>query len=141
MINTFIANASTIFNAPIEKVWDALINPVLVKQYFFGTELVADWKVGGTIFFRGSWEGTPYEDKGIVQSYEVNKSLSYLYRSSWDTLPDVLENYLLVTYVVEKTDSGTQLTITQQSATEEKARDSEGNWNGIMEGMRKVVEV
>jgi uncharacterized protein YndB with AHSA1/START domain len=140
MENTTTAKVKVTFNAPIEKVWDALINPELIKQYFFGTELVADWRVGGTIYFRGVWEGTPYEDKGIVQTYEVNKTLSYLYRSSWDTLPDVIENYLLVTYTVEQTSNGTQLTITQQSATEEKAKDSEGNWNGIMEGMRKVVE-
>jgi uncharacterized protein YndB with AHSA1/START domain len=140
MKNTLTAKVTAIFNAPIEKIWDALTNPELVKQYFFGTKLVADWKVGGTIYFRGVWEDKPYEDKGLVQTYEANKTLSYLYRSSWDTLPDVLDNYLLVTYTVEKTNEGTQLTITQQSATEEKAKDSENNWNGIMEGMRKVVE-
>ncbi len=140
MKETAIAKASTIFHAPIEKVWDALTNPTLVKQYFFGTELVADWKVGGTIYFRGVWEGKPYEDKGIIQTYEENKTLSYLYRSSWDTLPDILENYLLVTYTLAKTENGTELTIAQQSATAEKAKDSEGNWYGMMEGMRKIIE-
>jgi uncharacterized protein YndB with AHSA1/START domain len=107
MEHKVIAKASTIFNAPIEKVWDALTNPTIVKQYFFGTDLVADWKVGGTIYFRGVWEGTPYEDKGIVQTFVENKTLSYLYRSSWDTLPDVLENYLLVTYNVVTKENGT----------------------------------
>lgn len=42
-----------IVKAPLNKVWDAIIKPELVKQYFFGTELVTTWKIGSPIFFRG----------------------------------------------------------------------------------------
>jgi uncharacterized protein YndB with AHSA1/START domain len=141
MKETFTAKATFTFHAPIEKVWDALINPEKIKQYFFGTDFVANWKVGETIYFRGIWEGKPYEDKGIVKSYEANKSLSYLYRSSWDELPDVIENYLLIRYDVSASENGTELVICQEARSEEQAQHSEGNWNGIMEGMRKIVEV
>lgn len=44
----FIKNTITI-NAPITKVWDALINPEQTKKYMFGCEAVSDWKVGSSL--------------------------------------------------------------------------------------------
>lgn len=35
MIAQHIARYSTIINAPIEKVWDAITNPVIIKKFFF----------------------------------------------------------------------------------------------------------
>jgi len=42
----FAARKSITINAPAAKVWDALINPELIKQYLFGTEAISDWEVG-----------------------------------------------------------------------------------------------
>jgi hypothetical protein len=36
-------------NADVSKVWNALINPELIKQYLFGTEAVSEWKIGSPI--------------------------------------------------------------------------------------------
>ena len=49
-------------NAPVEQVWKALTDPELIKQYFFGTQTETSWKVGTPIYFRGEWDGKPYED-------------------------------------------------------------------------------
>jgi uncharacterized protein YndB with AHSA1/START domain len=35
-------------NAPAS-VWEALVNPELIKQYLFDTEVTTDWNVGGPI--------------------------------------------------------------------------------------------
>lgn len=32
--------------APIDKVWEGVTSPELVKKYFFGTNVQSDWKVG-----------------------------------------------------------------------------------------------
>jgi uncharacterized protein YndB with AHSA1/START domain len=56
-------NKSITINAPRQTVWDAITKPELIKKYFFGTNTVTTWKVGTPIFFRGEWEGKPYEDK------------------------------------------------------------------------------
>jgi len=45
----FVAKKSLIINAPIAKVWDALVNPELIKHYLFGTEAISDWEVGSPI--------------------------------------------------------------------------------------------
>ena len=40
-----VENKITI-DAPIEKVWDALINPELTTQYMYGCVPLTDWKIG-----------------------------------------------------------------------------------------------
>ena len=41
----------TIIKAPVNKVWDALINPEMVKQYFFGSDQQTDWEIGSNIIW------------------------------------------------------------------------------------------
>jgi uncharacterized protein YndB with AHSA1/START domain len=134
------ATFKTVINAPVVKIWDALTNPALVKQYFFGTNLETDWKVGSPIYFSGVYEGKPYKDKGVVLEYSPNKSLSYSYWSNWSGMPDVEENYLTVEYGVKELDGGTELTITQTNYDSEKASHSEANWKSLTDELRKLVE-
>ena len=140
MQNHHVTTYSTVVNAPIEKVWDALTNPAIVKQYFFGTNLITDWKVGSPMYFRGEWEGKAYEDKGVVLEYTPEKSLAYSYLSSWSNMPDLPENYLKVSYAVKPVEGGTEITITQSNYDEERAKHSEGNWAMVIDGLRKLVE-
>ncbi len=130
----------TIIKAPIDKVWDALTNPEMVKQYFFGSNQETNWNVGSKISWTGEYEGTPYVDKGVVLEYLPNEKLSYSYLSSWIVLEDRPENYLLVTYEVTQTENGTELTITQSNYDEEKAKHSTENWGVIIDGLKKLIE-
>lgn len=129
-----------IIKAPIDKVWDALTNPETVKQYFFGSNQETDWNVGSKILWTGEYEGTSYVDKGVVQEYSPNKKLSYSYLSSWSGLDDMPENYLLVSYEVTETESGTKLIITQSNYDEEKAKHSAENWGVVIDGLKKLIE-
>jgi len=130
----------TTINAPVEKVWNALTNPEMVKKYFFGSDLRTDWKVGSTINFTGEYEGKSYNDKGIVQEYEPNRKLVFSYLSDWSGKEDRPENYLLVGYEVRGVDGGTELTITQTNYDAEKAKHSEENWAAVVGEMKKLVE-
>jgi len=140
MQTEFKSTYQTEIAAPIEKVWDALINPKIVKQYFFGSNQETDWKIGSQILWTGEYEGTPYTDKGVVLEFSPNKKLSYSYLSSWSGLEDKPENYLLVTYEVTPIDAGTELTITQSNYDEEKAKHSSENWAVVIDGMKKLIE-
>lgn len=126
--------------APVEKVWDALTNPEIVKQYFFGTELVTDWKVGSEIVFQGEWEGQKYIDRGEILEFVNNEKVAYSYLSSWSAKDDKPENYLWICYEVKQIESGTELTISQTNYDEERAKHSEGNWASIINEMKKIVE-
>lgn len=43
-----------------EKVWDALMNPELTKQYWFGHHNASDWKVGS------GWKHQMHDDPSVV---------------------------------------------------------------------------
>ena len=57
MNNEYTAKATSMIHAPISKVWQALVNPEIIKQYLFNTDVISDWKVGSPITYRGEWEG------------------------------------------------------------------------------------
>ena len=53
MKQPFSAKSSVTIHADAAKVWDALTNPVLIKQYLFGTDAISDWKEGSSVTYRG----------------------------------------------------------------------------------------
>lgn len=141
MKNNFVATVSMKIKAPSKSVWKALTDPAMIKQYFFGTEAVSDWKKGSSLKFRGVWEGKPYEDKGTILEIDPPKSMKYNYWSSFSGTADVPENYANVTYDLHESNGVTTLTVTQDSMASAEARDhSSKNWESILDGMRKLVE-
>jgi uncharacterized protein YndB with AHSA1/START domain len=142
MSSTFIANVEITINAPVAQVWKALTDPEIVKQYFFGTNLVVkEWKVGGTILYKGEWQGKQYEDKGIILEYIPEKLLVTNYWSGFSGKPDVPENYQRITYTLIPVNGATKLTIKQENVpSEESKKHSEQNWAMVLDGMKKLLE-
>ncbi|MFL5731080.1 MAG: SRPBCC domain-containing protein [Cytophagaceae bacterium] len=141
MKNQFTGRVSAEINAETHKVWDALTNPELIRQYFFGTNAVSDWKVGSPLYFRGTWEGKSYEDKGTILQSEPGKIFKYNYWSSMSGIEDKPENYVDVSYVLESKGKKTQLTIIQENIpSDEMRKHSETNWGMVIDGLKKVVE-
>jgi uncharacterized protein YndB with AHSA1/START domain len=137
----FVAKITVIIRADVKSVWKALTDPAMIKQYFFGTDADSDWKKGSKVYFRGEWEGKPYEDKGTVLESNPPHLLKYSYWSSFAGTADAPENYAHVTYALRQEGDQTELTVTQDQIATEKARaDSENNWKMILEGMTKLVE-
>ena len=138
--NTYIAKASVTLRAPVEKVWEALTNPEIVKKYFFGTTVESDWQVGSPITYTGEWEGKPYTEKGIILAVEPNKQLKSTYYTASNG-PDIPENYNVITYDLRTEGASTTLQITQTNIkSEESAKHSEANWNTVLAGLEKLLE-
>lgn len=76
-------------DAPIAEVWDALINPEVIRKYMFGTEVVSEWKVGRPIVWKGVWKGKPYEDKGTILELKPEHTIRYSHLSPLSGLPNV----------------------------------------------------
>jgi uncharacterized protein YndB with AHSA1/START domain len=129
------------FKAPIAKVWQGLTDPAMVKQYFFGTKLKSDWKVGGPITFSGEWEGKKYEDGGIILDIDAPKLLKYTYWSSMAGTENKPENYNNITYELSESNGITNLDITQEGVKNQEAADhSEQNWIAVFDGLKKMIE-
>jgi uncharacterized protein YndB with AHSA1/START domain len=135
------AKASIQINAPVANVWQALTDPDLIKQYFFGVDVITDWKKGSPIIYKGEWEGKAFEEKGTVLDVEPEKFLYTNYWSVFSGLPDEPENYQSVSYDLESDGDTTTLTVTQGDIpTKEAAEHSQKNWEMVLNGLKDVAE-
>lgn len=137
-----IARSSITIDAPLDRVWDALVNPVAIKQYMFGTTVTSVWKKGSPITWKGEWQGKAYEDKGVIQQIEPGRALQYTHFSPLSGLPDKPENYHTVTIQLSPEGKRTRLSLTQDNNPTEEARaHNEKNWGMVLKGLKKMVEV
>lgn len=128
-------------NAPAAEVWDALTNPVVIKQYFFGTDLKTDWKQGSPIVWSGEWEGKTYQDKGKVLEVDPGKYVKYSYWSSMSGTEDKPENYQNVSYTLTERNGITTLELGQDNIKDEASKQhSEQNWQAVFGKMKELVE-
>ncbi len=140
-VPNFVAKASITIHAPASRIWEALTKPDQIKQYFFGTNVVTDWKVGSPIYYRGEWQGRSYEDKGTILKFEPGKRLVSTHWSPLAGVPDRPENYHTVTYLLAEHDGETDVTILQdKNASDEEKAHSEENWQMVLAGLKKFVE-
>lgn len=136
-----IARVSTTVDASKEKVWEALVTPKIIKQYFFGTEVKSDFRVGSKIVWKGEWDGRPYEDHGEIREAQPGRLLQFTHISPGSGEKDVEENYRVVTIILDDKNGKTKVTLTQDNNPNDEAREkSEQNWQGMLDGLKKVVE-
>src|SRR5687768_10112920 len=141
MEQKLVSRSSTIINAPVNKVWEALTNPSLIKEYLFGTNTITDWKKGSPITYEGEWEGKAYKDKGYIIDIIPEKLLHTTYWSSIGGKEDKLENYNNVIYEVKPENGGTRITISQDNIVNEaELEHMNKNWGMVLEAMKKLLE-
>lgn len=139
--NKFIAKAETTINAPLDKVWDALVNPDLIKRYMFGTNVISDWKEGSRIIWKGEWQGKSYEDKGEVLQIIPKTKLQYSHYSPLSGLADIPENYHTVTINLTDINTSTMISLSQdKNATEQAREHSRKNWAIMLEHLKELLE-
>ena len=141
MDKSLIVEKKTHIRATPDRVWHAISDRETIKQYFFGTEAISDWKVGSTLVFQGEWEGNTYQDKGNILAVEPGRLLQYNYWSGFSGLADTIENYSLVTYRLEDDGMETTIRLTQEGFTNEEAKShGDRGWTMVLENLKKLLE-
>ena len=141
MTRGLTSTASTTINAPISKVWDAFVNPALIKEYMFGADVVSDWRAGSPIVWKGEYEGKKYEDKGVILKIEPEKVLQYTHYSPLTGKPDVPDNYHTVTIDLSPLGTGTTVTLSQDNNPDEAARAHTAEfWQGMLKSLKTLIE-
>ena len=136
-----VAAANVEIEAPPDEVWATLVDPDSVREYMFGSEVVTDWRPGSTIFFRGQWEGKPYEDKGAILDVHEPVLLRYTHYSPLSGAPDEPASYHTLTYTLEPVAGGTRLSLSQDNNDSESAAEhSAGMWRQLLEAVKAIVE-
>ncbi|PJZ41492.1 ATPase [Leptospira kmetyi] len=134
--------------APITKVWNGLVDPEIIKLYLYGTKAISEWKVGTPILFTGVWEGKEYEDHGTIRRFEKEKVFQYDYWSNFSGIPDVPENYSVITFELsaEPNQSGgvgttTRLLLTQENfPTQTSYEHSDTGWDHSLKILKEFLE-
>lgn len=141
MSKKLTATISINIDAPVSRVWQALVDPALIKQYMFGTNAESDWKKGSKIKFKGEWNGKSYEDSGTIVDIIPEKLLYTTYYSPLSGKEDKPENYANVNYELEPAGNGTKLTVSQNNLEDEAAvNHSKQNWDMVLDGLKKLLE-
>ncbi len=141
MDENLIARASIRVNVPREKVWNALVTPEAIKQYMFGTIVVSEWQEGSPITWKGVWQGTSYEDKGVILKFKPRRTIQYSHFSPLSGLLDKQENYHTVTIELSADGNQTYISLAQDNnATEEARAHSEKNWGTMLTALKRFLE-
>ena len=144
-----IVKNTILINAPIARVWDALVNPELTKIYMFGCEAVSDWQPGSPLLWKGQYEGKDMVFvKGNVIAIDPPNELVYTVIDPNSDMEDIPENYLNVTYQLEEVGEKTRLTVIQDGFEraangEERYKDvyNEGKgWDPILQEIARLLE-
>ena len=141
MNQNLIAKAKIIIKAPRDQVWDALVNPVAIKHYMFGTNVISGWYKGSKIVWKGEWEGKEYEDRGVILRMDTGHFIEYSHFSPLSGVPDQPENYHTVTIELSGAGNQTQIVLTQdKNASEEERLHSQQNWEMMLKALKEYLE-
>jgi uncharacterized protein YndB with AHSA1/START domain len=135
-------NISTIvLNASKEKVWNALTQPELVKQWQYGSDLITDWKIGSKIRFRNEWEGQVFEQWGTVLEVVPNQKIKYSLFFPRPELEDKPENYFIMSYILSEENQKIKLEIIQEDNRPGAVQEEpQGEENPILQGLKALIE-
>lgn len=140
-----VANKTIEIDAPTLKVWDALTQPELMKQWMADSDtelnIVTDWMVGNPIVMYGKLHRIKFRNTGIVLQFERGKVLEYSHLSSISRLPDKLDSYSIIEFRLTPVDDRTSLTVTLRNfPTEAILKHLVFYWNVTLEILKRKIE-
>lgn len=132
---------SIYINSNTSLVWDALINPEKIKEYFTGAETITDWQVGSQIVFTHKYEGQVFKNKGVILDFDTNRLLRYTYWTAFSNSVDAPENYTTITFILTEMNHATNLMLTQTNfKNQEWYRALEIGWDTVLSKIKEIAE-
>jgi len=130
-------------NASPSKVWSALTDPALMKQWITDAEIdiISTWKTGSPIIYRGDLHGISFENKATILQFEAETIFEYTFWSSLSEQPDRAENYSVITFNLTPSGTHTTLAFTQTGfGTEVIYNHFNFYWNTALHLIKKLCE-
>jgi uncharacterized protein YndB with AHSA1/START domain len=120
-----------------EKVFGALLEPELTRQYWGLSRNVSDWKVGSR------WEHQDYENKTVkVVGKVLESDPPRRLVLSWGSLAneEQPEKHSRVTFLVEPFADAVRLTVTHDELEPEAMRGITQGWPAILSSLKTLLE-
>lgn len=121
-----------------EKLWAAITRPEFTRQYYHGTDVVSDWKVGSKIEYL-----LPHEGKmEVAVTGEVLELTPYRRLVHTFSFPSTGDEPTKVTYEIEPIGEMVKLTMTHEGfAGETKTYQGiRTGWTPIFDGLKSLLE-
>ncbi len=135
-----ISKSIDIFS-PSSRVWEVLIKPGMISQYFTGAETVTSWRIGSRITFTHIYEGKEFKNKGVILNSEPNKLLRYTYWTGFSNTEDKPENYTTITFDLTEISHKMNLRLTQTNFKNvEWYKALQIGWDQVLEKMKELAE-
>jgi len=128
-------------NASVERVWDTVTNPQLVKLWQFGSDLITTWEVGSDIRFRTVWGDDVFEQWGKILEIKPLQFLKYTLFAPRPGLDDKPENYFIMSYILTGGNGQTILKIVQEDDRPNAVQEApQGEENPILNSLKELAE-
>ena len=136
-------------NAPISKVWDALVNPDQTMKYMFGCRATSDWKQGSTLTWPGVYDGKEMVFvTGHILEIQPEHLLVYSVIDPNAPYAKTPENHLKVKYELNEKNGITTFAVSQygfEHAADGEKRYTEifnkgEGWSPILVEIKKILE-
>ena len=129
--------------APRKKVWRALTEPELVKQWQYGSDLLTTWEIGAPIVFRNEWNGQVFEQKGSVLEFSPHSRVKYSLFVPRPDLQDIPEHCFFMTYELSESEGVTSLLVRQEDPRPAPPDEATGGDEGpdVLSTLKELVEV
>jgi uncharacterized protein YndB with AHSA1/START domain/predicted transcriptional regulator len=121
-----------------EKLWAAITRPEFTRQYYHGTDITSDWKVGSKIEYLLPKDGKmEVAVTGKVLEFAPHRRLAHTF-----SFPSTGDEPTKVTYDLEPIGEMVKLTMTHEGfAGETKTyRGIKGGWGPIFDGLKSLLE-
>ncbi|GAC1351459.1 MAG: SRPBCC domain-containing protein [Polyangiales bacterium] len=125
-----------------QKLWDAITKPEFTKQYFYGSLVKSDWKIGSPVV-HADREGKPMIEGKVIEvdaPHRLVTTFASRYREGCqDTAQDRPSR---VTWLIEQRGEACKLTLTHDDFDgETDTYKSVGSgWNPVLSGLKTLLE-
>jgi DNA-binding transcriptional ArsR family regulator/uncharacterized protein YndB with AHSA1/START domain len=123
----------TYIQTTARELWDAIVNPEMTRQYYYGGRVQPDLRVGGRFYFLDP-QGEVNLDGEVVEIVP-EKRLVTTFKALW--APD--GEMTRVQYEIEQLGESCKLTLTHFNAAASKAGVEDG-WPMIIAGLKTLLE-
>jgi uncharacterized protein YndB with AHSA1/START domain len=121
-----------------EKVWDALIDPEMTKDYWGRHRNSSDWKVGSR------WQHEDYDDPSqvAVAGTVIESDRPHRLVLSWARPANLgdPERVSRVTFTIDEQYGTTRLTVVHSELDAEMLRAISGGWPPILSSLKTLLE-
>ena len=131
-------------DTPPSKVWEYLTEPNLMKTWMgepeMNIQVTTDWTVGNSILIKG-FHHVNFENEGTVLQFDFQHIIQYSHLSSISRLPNIKENYSIITFTIASKERKTLLKIQVENfPTESIYKHLDFYWQGTANILKDLIE-